>query len=133
MESDVYSFGVVLLQLISGQTEMVRLDNLLYYRGKIKGIVDPRLNGDLNINSVREAVETAKSCVESRPNKRPAMSFIVPKLKECLSCLEISAGNYVEDDCLEMTTSYVEDDCLEITTSYAEVTTGSITILHQGR
>ena len=53
--------------------------------GDIKSIVDPRLRGDFETNSVWKAVELAMACVSRAPGKRPTMSQVVTELKDCLA------------------------------------------------
>ncbi|PQM35086.1 putative LRR receptor-like serine/threonine-protein kinase [Prunus yedoensis var. nudiflora] len=48
-------------------------------------IVDPRLEGNFNTNSVWKAVEIAMACVSVNAIKRPSMSQVVVDLKECLA------------------------------------------------
>ncbi|XP_034696177.1 uncharacterized protein LOC117922232 isoform X2 [Vitis riparia] len=97
MKSDVYSFGVVLLELVSGQPALIKstngiTDHLINWvrplieRREIRGIVDPRLNGDFDISSAWKAVETAMACVRFSSVDRPTMSDIVYELKECINC-----------------------------------------------
>ena len=97
MKSDVYSFGVVLLELVSGQPALIKstngiTDHLINWvqplidRREIRGIVDPRLNGDFDISSAWKAVETAMACVRFSSIDRPTMSDIVYELKECVNC-----------------------------------------------
>ncbi|RVX17124.1 putative leucine-rich repeat receptor-like protein kinase [Vitis vinifera] len=66
-------------------------------RGEIRGIVDPRLNGDFDINSARKAVETAMACVRRSSVERPTMSHITYELKECVNCLAIATRDVEED------------------------------------
>ncbi|KAL7180315.1 hypothetical protein ACSBR1_043515 [Camellia fascicularis] len=94
-KSDVYSFGVVLFELITGQPAIIKsCDNEnthivqwvmpMLERGEISNIVDPRLQGDFDSNSVWKTLETAMACVPSSPIQRPTMSRVVGELKECL-------------------------------------------------
>ena len=90
-ESDVYSFGIVLLELISGRPVIMEdgrgiLDLFLpiFERAKIEDIVDPKLQGIFNTGSAWRAVETAMSCIPSRPIERTTMSSVVSELKQCL-------------------------------------------------
>ena len=103
MKSDVYGFGVVLLELVSGKPGngliewdqgLVEWVQGLVDRGKIMDIVDPRLKGDFDVNSVQKAVEVAMTCVKPSSIERPPMSFIASELKECLSCLEITTEGW---------------------------------------
>ncbi|GLU14392.1 hypothetical protein SLE2022_309660 [Rubroshorea leprosula] len=93
-KSDVYSFGIILIELISGQPAIIRQgkeDDIhilrwicpLFERGDIWSIVDPRLQGEFNINTARKAIKIAMSCVLPI-RQRPDMSHVLAKLKECL-------------------------------------------------
>ena len=53
--------------------------------GDIKGIIDPRLQGDFDINSVWKAVEIAMACLSPTAARRPNMSQVVIELRECLA------------------------------------------------
>ena len=74
-------------------------------KGDIENIVDPRLYGDYNINSILKAVEIAIVCVSPTSIKRPTMDQVVSELKECLT-IELSQrkGGYEEEskDSIEM-------------------------------
>ncbi|XP_077210748.1 putative LRR receptor-like serine/threonine-protein kinase At1g05700 isoform X1 [Tasmannia lanceolata] len=94
-KSDVYSFGVVLLELITGKTAITRLTNSeritivkwvtdMIGRGDIRNIVDPRLGGHCDVNSVWKAIEIAIACTPPIAIQRPSMSDVVMELKECL-------------------------------------------------
>ena len=52
--------------------------------GDIRSIVDQRLKGDFETNSVWKAVEIAMACVSQKSSRRPNMSQVVTELKECL-------------------------------------------------
>ena len=93
-KSDVYSFGVVLLEIITSQPVIARnQENIhisewvssLIMKGDIKAIVDSRLEGAYDTNSVWKAVEIATACVSPNLNKRPITSVIVVELKESLA------------------------------------------------
>ncbi|PWA87298.1 leucine-rich repeat transmembrane protein kinase protein [Artemisia annua] len=93
-KSDVYSFGVVLLVLVTGQPAITRyandnihicqLVNLKLAEGDINNIVDPRLQGEFDINSSWKAVELAMACVARTPSRRPTMNEVVMELNDCL-------------------------------------------------
>nr|POE80749.1 putative lrr receptor-like serine/threonine-protein kinase [Quercus suber] len=93
-KSDVYSFGIVLLKIITGRPVIERSHEnahisqwvrIMLGKGDIQNIVDPRLHGDFNANSAWKAIEIAMFCVSSTSTKRPPMSEVVVKLKECLT------------------------------------------------
>ncbi|CAB4272467.1 unnamed protein product [Prunus armeniaca] len=93
-KSDVYSFGVVLLEIITSRPVLMRTHErihisqwvgLMLANGDINSIVDPRLEGNFNTNSVWKAVEIAMACVSVNAIKRPSMSQVVVDLKECLA------------------------------------------------
>ncbi|GLT64159.1 hypothetical protein SLA2020_366680 [Shorea laevis] len=93
-KSDVYSFGVVLLEIITCRPIITRTNerthisqwvSFMLAKGDIQNIVDTRLRGNFNINSVWKAVEIAMACVSPTSAKRPTMSPVVVELKECLT------------------------------------------------
>ncbi|KAL5575511.1 hypothetical protein UlMin_017210 [Ulmus minor] len=95
-KSDVYSFGVVLLQIITSRTAITRNNEKerthisqwvseQLGNGDINSIVDPRLQGDFDTNSMWKAVEIAMACLSQSPARRPNMSIVVAELKECLA------------------------------------------------
>ena len=92
-KSDVYSFGVVLLKIITNRpvigrsqdrTHISQWVSFMLAKGDIQNIVDPRLGGDFDVNSVWKAVEVAVVCVSPTSSRRPTMSQVVVKLKESL-------------------------------------------------
>ncbi|RWR78180.1 putative LRR receptor-like serine/threonine-protein kinase [Cinnamomum micranthum f. kanehirae] len=90
-KSDVYSFGVVLLELITGQPAISRSKrNLVDWASPriatrdIQAIVDPRLEGNYDVNTLFKAGEIALACTSPRSIDRPTMTDVVAKLKDCL-------------------------------------------------
>lgn len=59
--------------------------NSMVAQGDINGIVDERLRGKYDGNSVWKAVEVALSCVSVNSGKRPTMNHVVAELKSCLA------------------------------------------------
>ncbi|OMO66489.1 hypothetical protein COLO4_30543 [Corchorus olitorius] len=95
-KSDVYSFGVVLLEIITSRPVIERRngDEVIHIKqwvsfmlsnGDIKSIVDQKLRGDFDTNSVWKAVELAMACVSLASTKRPTMNYVATELAECLS------------------------------------------------
>ncbi|CAH1429667.1 unnamed protein product [Lactuca virosa] len=97
-KSDVYSFGVVLMVIITGRPAIARYDNdnkhisrwvnLKLSDGNVKSLIDPRLQGEFDINSAGKAVELALTCVDDMPNRRPTMKEVVMGLSDCLETLQ---------------------------------------------
>lgn len=90
----MYSFGVALLEIISCKPvrpltdtdiHIIKWVNSLPVRGDINGIIDRRLNGNYDVNSVWKAVEIAMNCVSKKPTRRPTMNQVVAELKNCLA------------------------------------------------
>ncbi|KAJ4717965.1 protein kinase family protein [Melia azedarach] len=82
-KSDVYSFGVVLLEIITSKpaieksAEKTHISEWVSFKlakADIRNIVDRRLQGDFDINSVWKAVEIAMACVSPTSAKRPTMN-----------------------------------------------------------
>ena len=97
----MYSFGVVLLQIITSKpaieksearTHIIEWVSFMLAKGDIKNVVDPRLQGDFDTNSVWRAVEVAMACVSQSSAKRPTMNQVVIDLNESLA-IEIARTN----------------------------------------
>ncbi|XP_025806951.1 probable LRR receptor-like serine/threonine-protein kinase At1g51810 [Panicum hallii] len=104
-KSDVYSFGVVLLELITGQPPAVHITGTesihiaLWVRqklsmGNIESIVDPRMGGEYDVNSVWKVAELALQCKERPSRERPTMTDVVVELKECMELDVLHAKGY---------------------------------------
>ncbi|XP_021765380.1 probable LRR receptor-like serine/threonine-protein kinase At1g05700 isoform X2 [Chenopodium quinoa] len=100
-KSDVFSFGVVLLELITGQSPIVRSNGEpihiiawttpKFESGDIDIIVDKRLEGHFNTNSAWKALEIAMMCVSSTAIQRPTMNQVLSDLIDCFA-IEMSQG-----------------------------------------
>ncbi|KAH6798251.1 hypothetical protein C2S52_022805 [Perilla frutescens var. hirtella] len=86
---DVYSFGVVLLVVVTGQPAIAEGTHITQRiapkirNGDIRGIVDPRLQGNYDINVAWKVVELGMACV-SEIRCRPDMHQVVRELNECV-------------------------------------------------
>ncbi|CAH8358605.1 unnamed protein product [Eruca vesicaria subsp. sativa] len=58
---------------------------LMLTKGDLKTIMDPKLYGDYDSDSVWRAVELAMSCLNPSSARRPTMSQVVTQLNECLA------------------------------------------------
>uniref|UniRef100_A0A804I445 Protein kinase domain-containing protein n=1 Tax=Musa acuminata subsp. malaccensis TaxID=214687 RepID=A0A804I445_MUSAM len=109
-KSDVYSFGVVLLELVTGLPPVLRYPESGHIvqwvrqrltKADISEVVDSRLEGQYDINSIVKVIDIAMSCINTDGSKRPTMSEVVMQLKESLQ-VEASQergnsnGNFVE-------------------------------------
>ncbi|KFK27491.1 hypothetical protein AALP_AA8G390000 [Arabis alpina] len=92
-KSDVYSFGIVLLEMITNEpvidqartkTHITQWVGFELNSGDISSIMDPNLHGEYDSRSAWRALELAMSCANPSSTRRPSMSRVVVKLKECL-------------------------------------------------
>ncbi|XP_009150292.1 probable LRR receptor-like serine/threonine-protein kinase MEE39 isoform X1 [Brassica rapa] len=92
-KSDIYSFGILLLEIITNQRvidQTRKKPNIAEWvtyvikKGDTSKIVDPKLQGNYEPRSVWRALEVAMSCANPSSAKRPNMSQVIIKLKECL-------------------------------------------------
>ncbi|XP_049395942.1 probable LRR receptor-like serine/threonine-protein kinase At1g05700 [Solanum stenotomum] len=92
-KSDVYSFGVVLLEIVTGRHLLGKHDKIYVItwvngmindNGDVSKIIDPRLGGEVDVNSAKRIVALAMACVSLEPTNRPAISVVVTIIKQCL-------------------------------------------------
>eukprot|EP00261_Vitis_vinifera_P036576 XP_019077819.1 PREDICTED: probable LRR receptor-like protein kinase At1g51890 [Vitis vinifera] len=121
-KSDVFSFGVVLLEIITSQpaiskdrekTHIIEWVSCMLANGDIKNTVDPRLQGEFDINSAWKAVEVAMCCVSPTSTERPAMHYVVMELKQCLE-MEASQKEGHEPESKDSIGITTEDQSTEI-------------------
>ncbi|KAL8149790.1 hypothetical protein AgCh_006703 [Apium graveolens] len=93
-KSDVYSFGIVLLEMITGRPAVGISDEHEHIvewvrsrieEGDVRILVDSRIRGTVDVNSVWKALEIALACVSLASDDRPTMNFVASQLKECLA------------------------------------------------
>lgn len=88
---DVYSFGVVLLELLSGrkpigsetlkgQRSLVKWAKPLLESGDLEALLDPKLDGNLDVDQIHRMVLAASLCVCQSARLRPKVSQILKLL-----------------------------------------------------
>ncbi|CAN6337026.1 unnamed protein product [Urochloa humidicola] len=102
-KSDVYSFGVILLQLVAASpamsrgpepTSIIQWARQLLAQGNIDAVLDRRMNGDHDINSVWKITDIALKCTAQTSAQRPTMTEVVAQLQECLELEKGHAGSF---------------------------------------
>ncbi|RZS19445.1 hypothetical protein BHM03_00051840, partial [Ensete ventricosum] len=93
-KSDVYSFGVILLELITSQPPILigRQNAHIVQRvrerlanGNIEDVVDSKLQGEYDVNSLWKVADIAFRCTTQASHQRPSMTDVVAELKESLA------------------------------------------------
>ncbi|GFZ08089.1 leucine-rich repeat protein kinase family protein [Actinidia rufa] len=98
-------------------THIVQWINPILARGEIESIIDPKLRGDFDVNSVWKAVETAMACVPSSSIQRPTMSQVLVELKECLEIETACESTWTSRKDQETSTSSFEMVAFDIESS----------------
>lgn len=123
-KSDVYGFGVVLLELVTGKSPILRTPepiSLIHWAqqrmqcGNIEGVVDARMHGVYDVNSVWKVAEIGLMCTAQASAHRPMMTDVVAKLQECQDLEHGRAGSVAEPsiDHVSKTNTIFEIDRLE--------------------
>jgi serine/threonine protein kinase len=103
VKSDVYSFGVVLLELVTGKPAILREPvpvNIIQWvrqrlaQGNIEAIVDTRMRGCYDVNTVWKVADIALKCTALSSAQRPNMTDVVGQLRECI---ELENGHSRDD------------------------------------
>ncbi|XP_078149445.1 putative LRR receptor-like serine/threonine-protein kinase At1g51860 [Carex rostrata] len=116
VKSDVFSFGVVLLEIITGRPpncadlggNLVQWVHQKLTGGDIESVVDPRMQGKYDINSVWKVTELACRCTAPTSSQRPTMNAVVAELNES-KYLEMS----MEEIHIQSTTNLATDVSLD--------------------
>ncbi|GAQ88482.1 Protein kinase superfamily protein [Klebsormidium nitens] len=99
---DVYSFGVLLLEIVSGR-QVIRQDEsgvverltevaLRHLKeGRVPDLVDPRLNGNYDLEEAQRLIQIATFCLRRDPSTRPSMQA-VSSLLVGLATTEVAAS-----------------------------------------
>ncbi|KAF7093812.1 hypothetical protein CFC21_096200 [Triticum aestivum] len=108
---DVYSFGVVLLELITGKpailreaepTSIIQWARKRMALGNIESVVDARMRGIYDVNSVWKVADVALKCTSYASTQRPTMTDVVAQLQECI---ELEEGHASGDMNVELHTT----------------------------
>ncbi|CAN6221013.1 unnamed protein product [Urochloa humidicola] len=97
--SDVYSFGVVLFEVLCArpvidqaleraQVNLAEWAVAWQQQGQLDKIVDPRIIGQVDDNSLRKFAETAARCLADYGQERPHMGDVLWNLEYCLKLQE---------------------------------------------
>ena len=93
-KSDVYRFGVVLLELVTGRqailfdpepTSIIQWVRQRLARGNIEDVMDVRMRGDYDINSVWKAADIALKSTMQVSAQRPTMTDVPMWWRSCRS------------------------------------------------
>ncbi|KAM0895357.1 hypothetical protein ACQ4PT_023874 [Festuca glaucescens] len=118
--SDVYSFGVVLFEVLCArpvidqsldrdQINIAEWALRMHAEGQLDKIVDARIAGEVNENSLRKFAETAEKCLDEYGVDRPTMGEVVWNLEYCLQLQETQVNRDAFEDSGAVTTQLPAD------------------------
>ncbi|KAI8545598.1 hypothetical protein RHMOL_Rhmol07G0051800 [Rhododendron molle] len=95
MKSDVYAFGVVLLEVLCGRPpvdrrvveepiSLVQWAQHCIKKGKLNGVIDPSLSGQIAPRCLKSFVELANKCLHEDRKSRPTMAEVLGSLELAL-------------------------------------------------
>uniref|UniRef100_J3LJG0 Protein kinase domain-containing protein n=2 Tax=Oryza brachyantha TaxID=4533 RepID=J3LJG0_ORYBR len=118
--SDVYSFGVVLFEVLCARPvidQSLERDQInlaewavsLQQKGQLDKIADPRIAGQVNVNSLRKFAETAEKCLADYGLDRPSMGDVLWNLEYCLQLQETHVKRDAFEDSGAVATQFPAD------------------------
>jgi len=92
-KADVYSYGMMLFELVSGRRNSEASEdgqvrffptfaaNMVHQEGNVLSLLDPRLEGNADIEEVNRVIKIASWCVQDDESHRPSMGQVVQILE----------------------------------------------------
>eukprot|EP00475_Leptophrys_vorax_P000373 TRINITY_DN10219_c0_g1_i1.p1 TRINITY_DN10219_c0_g1~~TRINITY_DN10219_c0_g1_i1.p1 ORF type:complete len:872 (+),score=53.58 TRINITY_DN10219_c0_g1_i1:186-2618(+) len=135
-KSDVYSYGVVLLELITGHKSIHEWQPLAYWaeeyladREKTPLMVDPKLEGNFDLDELYALCDIARTCVQDQAVSRPTIRDVAKALVENLGHATSSYAGSQRDSSSIMSSS--QSDATSLPSSTYPSTTESSEFSYQ--